>query len=60
MGTADFITKNEEKFLSVEPGHHLRYTWEWSGEGEVTEIAVTFVATETGTQVQPIHSEFQK
>ena len=53
-----YVGKNEGKFLAIEPGKHLRYTWEWNGDGEVSEIDVTFAASGEGTALTLIHSGF--
>jgi uncharacterized protein YndB with AHSA1/START domain len=54
-----YVGKNEGRFLAVEPGKHLRYTWEWNGDGEVSEIDVTFSATNSGTRINLRHSGFK-
>jgi len=54
----DFSSRNEGKFLIVEAPHHVRYTWEWSGDGEITEIDVVFATTTQGTEIQISHSGF--
>jgi uncharacterized protein YndB with AHSA1/START domain len=56
----DYVGRNEGQFLVVEPGRHLRYTWEWNSDGEVTEIDVTFTETDDGTRIDLAHSGFQK
>ena len=53
-----YVGKNEGKFLAVEPGKHLRYTWEWNGDGDVSEIDVTFTASGDNTTLTLIHSGF--
>jgi len=60
METPDFAGRNEGKFLVVEDGKHILYTWEWNGDGEVSEIDVEFLPTESGTRIELIHSKFQK
>ena len=60
METPEFNSRNEGKFLIVEPGQHVRYTWEWNGDGEVTEIDVTFTVNDEGTSVDILHTGFQK
>lgn len=60
METPEFVSRNEGRFLEVEPGQHIRYTWEWNGDGEISEIDVTFSAAVGGTRVTIIHSGFQK
>ncbi|MFT5500120.1 MAG: hypothetical protein ACI88G_000246, partial [Woeseiaceae bacterium] len=46
-----YVGKNEGEFLIVEAEQHIRYTWEWNGDGDVSEIDVTFSATPAGTRV---------
>ena len=60
METPDFVSRNEGRFLAVEPGRHIRYTWEWNGDGDVSEIDVTFSRVSEGTRISIIHSGFQK
>lgn len=55
-----YVGRNEGKFLSVEPGKHLRYTWEWNGDGEISEIDVTYSAIDGGTRIDLVHSGFEK
>ncbi len=59
METAELSMRNEGRFLEVNPGKHVRYTWEWNGDGEVTEIDVTFVSISGGTEVRLRHSGFR-
>lgn len=56
----DFSGKNEGKFLKVEPGKRVVYTWEWNGDGEVTTIDVSFLAVDAGTRIQLTHTGFEK
>jgi uncharacterized protein YndB with AHSA1/START domain len=60
METPEFTGRNEGKFLAVERGRHIRYTWEWNGDGEVSEIDVVFSENDGGTQIDLIHSKFEK
>lgn len=60
MKTPDFVGRNEGKFLIVEEGKHVRYTWEWNGGGEVTEIDVTFFPSDSGTTIELTHENFTK
>ncbi len=60
MAGPDFSAKNEGVFLIVEPPHRVKYTWEWNGDGEVTEIDVTFTEERGGTRVRILHTGFQK
>lgn len=55
----DFSTHNFGTFSMVEPNQHLRYSWQWSGDPEMTVIDVTFTAKHTGTQIDLIHSGFR-
>ena len=52
-------TRNEGTFLAVEEGKHLRYTWEWDNNGDVTEIDVRFEACPAGTRLLLVHSGFE-
>jgi len=60
VATPGFTGRNEGKFLEVEQNSRLRYTWEWNGDGEVTEIDVIFSETDGGTQIDLSHGEFRK
>lgn len=60
MESTDHAAKNEGEFLIVEPGKHVRYTWEWNGDGEISEIDVTFAAKASGTVIDLVHSGFKK
>lgn len=59
----EFTAVSEGEFLIVTPQKHLRYSWEWNGDGEVTEIDVRFANSSVqseATQIQLEHSGFQK
>lgn len=58
--TPDMTMLNVGKFLQVEPETRLSYTWEWNGDGEISEIDVTFVPAEPGTDVHLRHTGFTK
>ena len=58
MDTPEFTSKNEGVFLIVEPTSHVRYTWEWNHDGEVSEIDVQFSSTDVGTAIVIEHSGF--
>ncbi len=60
METPEFSGRNEGAFLSLKENEHLRYTWEWNGDGEVTEIDVTFASVPAGTKVIILHTGFEK
>ena len=60
MESPGFSARNEGKFLAVDEGSHVRHTWEWNGDGEVTEIDVTFSDSSYGTLVTILHTGFQK
>ena len=53
-----YVGKNEGEFLIVEAEQHIRYTWEWNGDGDVSEIDVTFSATPGGTRIDLLHTGF--
>ena len=59
MDTPEYSGRNEGTFLTVEPGKHVRYTWEWNSDGEVTEIDVAFAASEVGTRITLVQDGFQ-
>jgi len=59
METEDFTGRNEGEFLKVEPERRIVYTWEWNGDGEVTEIDVTFSAVPDGTAITIVHTGFR-
>ena len=59
MDTPAFSSRNDGRFLFVAPEQHLRYTWQWRGDDEITEIDVTFAKHATGTEVAITHSGFQ-
>ena len=59
METPDFAARAEGVFLIVEPEEHIRYTWEWNGDGEVTEIDVTFAPSSEGTDLRILHTGFK-
>lgn len=58
METPEFTSRNEGVFLIFEPGQHIRYTWQWNGDGEVTEIDVRFQQVPDGTRIDISHSGF--
>ena len=58
MEMEDRCSRAEGIFFSVEPGRHVRYTWEWDRDGEITEIDVCFDATPEGTSVHIQHTGF--
>ena len=60
METPEFSGRNEGTFLEVEYGKHVRYTWEWNGDGEISEIDVVFAAMDSGTRIELVHSKFAK
>ena len=49
---------NEGVFLEVQPNRHLRYTWQWAGDEEVTQIDVLFSAHPDGTELRLQHLDF--
>ena len=60
METPEFYGKNEGKFLVVEAEKRVTYTWEWNGDGEVSEIDVVYEAIDAGTRINITHSGFTK
>ncbi len=59
MNPQDATPSNAGQFLIFEPDHRVVYTWEWYGDGEVTQIDVTFSAEGAGTRLDLTHSGFQ-
>lgn len=59
MDSPDFAATNEGVFLEVRPGSRLKYTWEWNGDGAVTEIAVDMRETGGGCDVTITHGGFR-
>ncbi|MEP3274809.1 MAG: SRPBCC domain-containing protein [Stappiaceae bacterium] len=60
VDTPDGVVSCIGKFATVEPQHHLVYSWEWNNDGEVSEIDVRFAETETGTRLRLQHDGFKK
>lgn len=58
METPEFTGRNEGTFSIVEPPERVRYTWEWNGDGDVTEVDVVFDAKGDSTVVQITHTGF--
>lgn len=58
MEMPDAKMSNEGRFLEVVSDQLLKYTWEWNGDGEVTEITVRFNARENGTEIHILHTGF--
>jgi|GEM_PF-1009835 len=57
--SGDYENSNEGTFLEVVQDQRLRYTWQWQGDAEVSEILVTFVADDEGTRLRLRHEGFQ-
>lgn len=55
-----FSSANEGKFELVEPRRHIRYSWEWNHDGEVTDIDVLFFAIDGATKIEILHKGFTK
>lgn len=53
-----FTATNEGTFLVVELNQRLRYTWQWAGDEEVTEVDVTFRPNNGGTELELHHGTF--
>lgn len=60
MESPDFAARAEGIFKTVEPGTRLVYSWEWNGDGEVSEIAVAFRERFGETEIRLRHSGFDK
>lgn len=57
MKTAEFEMSNEGVFLQVVPEDYLHYTWQWSGDEEVSDIEVWFRDEGAGTRLDLRHSK---
>jgi uncharacterized protein YndB with AHSA1/START domain len=57
MKTAEFEMSNEGVFLQVVPEDYLHYTWQWSGDDEVSEIEVWFRDEGAGTRIDLRHAK---
>jgi uncharacterized protein YndB with AHSA1/START domain len=60
IDTPEFKSKNEGVFLIVEANSHVKYTWEWNHDGEVSEIDVKFSSTDKGTAILIEHTGFKQ
>lgn len=60
MESEDRCNRAEGLFFAVEPDRHVRYTWEWDRDGEITEIDVLFEPADDGTALHIKHSGFRK
>ncbi len=49
----------EGVFSEFAENGHVRYSWNWAGSNEITEVDVTFQSHSDGTEVQITHSGFQ-
>lgn len=58
IDSPDFAARAGGLFSRVEPDHRLTYSWQWNGTGCVTEIDVTFSASDEGTRIRLVHSGF--
>ena len=57
MKTAEFEMSNEGVFLQVVPEDYLHYTWQWSGDDEVSEVEVWFRDEGVSTRIDLRHSK---
>ena len=57
MKTPEFEVSNQGRFLIVSPDEHVLYTWQWSGDEEVSEIDVRFHDEGSGTRIELVHSK---
>lgn len=60
LESPDYTARAEGIFKIVEPENRLVYSWEWNGDGEVSEIAVTFREQSGETGIRLVHSGFEK
>lgn len=48
----------EGRITEIEPNRLLRYSWQWTGAEEVTEVTVRFTARSKGTEISVRHTGF--
>lgn len=60
MDGPDYSARAEGVFETVEPGSRLVYSWEWNGDGEISQIAVAFRERFGETEIRLQHSGFEK
>lgn len=59
IDTPEFKSRAEGTFSDLQTNRHVRYTWEWDNNGEVTEIDVRFSpSADNTTQIDLVHSGF--
>jgi uncharacterized protein YndB with AHSA1/START domain len=46
------------RFLQFEPNKQLRYSWQWTGDEEITTVTVRFSAQKGGTRIVLRHEGF--
>ena len=46
------------RFIELEPGRRLVYSWQWEGNSEITNVEVKFIDHYAGTEVKITHSGF--
>ena len=59
MEADEFTGRNEGTFSLVDSPSRVVYTWEWNGDGEVTEIDVTFAEDGSDTLITLQHRGFK-
>ncbi len=59
IDTPDYSGANNGIFLEVEENKHIRHTWEWNSDGEVTEIDVRFEPSPKDCKIMLAHSGFK-
>ncbi len=60
MEGGEIEARCEGRFSEFEPGRRVRYSWEWNGDGEVSEITVRFSALGAGCRVDVTHDGFDR
>ena len=56
----EFNAQMDGVFREVVPCETLRYSWEWNGDGEITEVTVSFRSQGDATQILVEHTGFLK
>ncbi len=60
MNTPEFDAKCEGRFFEIIEDEFLHYSWEWNGDGEISDIRVRFSDHEKGATVELTHKNFTK
>lgn len=54
----EFTAACEGAFSKIIPNELLQYSWEWNGDGGISEITVKFKGSDISTDIQLTHDKF--